>query len=128
MSDNIPIQKFNNLFISVLDEILGEVYVLTGVYTLLVTDAISLILHIISLKKGFDNRAKNERLLEMIQTLQTSNKNLGERIHTTENGNHKLRGKIDSMSMGYETIPNDTERLSERIHTVEIDNQIVKKL
>ena len=59
-----------------MDEILGEVYDVTGVYTLLVTVAISLIIHIISLKKRFDNRAKNERLLEMIQTLQTSNEKM----------------------------------------------------
>ena len=94
-----------------MDKILGEVYDVTGVYTLLVTVAISLIIHIISLKKRFDNRAKNERLLEMIQTLQTSNGKVAERIHTTENGNHKLRGKTDSMSMGYKTIPNDMEKI-----------------
>ena len=74
----------------------------------------------ISLKKWFDNRAKNEKLLGRIQSL-------AERIHTIENDNLNLTGKIQSMSMGYEILQNGTERLSEGIHTVEIDNRNLLK-
>ena len=44
-------------------------------------------------------------------------------IHTIENDNHNLAGKIQFISMGYETLQKGTERLSERIHTVKMDSQ-----
>ena len=56
----------------------------------------------------------SEKFLGMVQSL-------AERIHTIENDNLNLTGKIQSMSMGYEILQNGTERLSEGIHTVEID-------
>ena len=77
-------------------------------------------LHITSLKKWYDNIIKNEKLLGMIQFL-------AEKIHTIENDNLNLTGKIQSMSMGYETLQKGTERLSERIHIVEFDNQNLLK-
>ena len=58
-----------------MDGVLGEVYDLPGTYAFLAIAAISLIIHIISLKKWFDNRLKNEKCLEMIQTSQTSMRN-----------------------------------------------------
>lgn len=45
---------------------------LLGTYIFVVMVVISFVLHIISLKKWFDNRLKNEKLLEMIESLQTS--------------------------------------------------------
>ena len=44
-----------------MDEILGDVYDLPGTYTFLAIADISLIIHIISLKKWFDNGIKNEK-------------------------------------------------------------------
>ena len=89
--------------------------------------AISFVLHIISLKKWFDNRVKNEKLLEMIQFLQTGNEKLAERMHTIESGNYNLTGKFQPMSMRYEALQNGPERLSKRIHTVETDSQNLLK-
>ena len=51
---------------------------------------ISLILHNTSLKKCFDNRIKNQKLIEMIQTLQTGNEKLAERIYNVETDNQNL--------------------------------------
>ena len=45
----------------------------------------SVFFHITSLRKWFDNRAKNEALLETIQSLQTNNEQLADRINTIEN-------------------------------------------
>ena len=42
-------------------------------------------LHIISLRKWFDNRAKNETLLEIIWSLHTNNEQLADRINTIKN-------------------------------------------
>ena len=55
-------------------------------------------LHIISLRKWFDNRTKNETLLEMIQSLQTNNEQLADRINTIEN--QKLPEKINTIEKG----------------------------
>lgn len=117
----MPIQEFNNVFVSIVDRIPGEAYDLPGTYTFLVIATISLLIHI-SVKNDFI-RVKNEKLLENIQILQNSNKKLDERIHIIESDNHCMAGKIHSMSTGYETLQNVTKRLSERIHTAEIENQ-----
>lgn len=51
-----------------MDGILEVVYDIPGMYNFLAIAA-SLILHIISLKKWLDNRANNEKLKEVMQTL-----------------------------------------------------------
>ena len=65
-----------------MDGILRKVYYLPETYIFLAIAAISLIISIICLKTWFDNRVKNEKSLKMIQTLQTDNEKLTERIHT----------------------------------------------
>ena len=45
---------------------------------------LSFFLHIISLRKWFDNKAKNEALLKMIQSLQTKNEQLADSINAVE--------------------------------------------
>ena len=69
----------------------------------------SFFLHIVSLEKWFDNRARNEALLEMMQSFQTNNEQLADRIkaiknqklheknNTFEKDNINLRDKIQSM-------------------------------
>ena len=52
--------------------------------------AISFVIHIISLKKWSGNRGKNEKLLEMMQSLHTGNEKLSERIHIVETDNQNL--------------------------------------
>lgn len=80
-------------------------------YTLLHKGS-SLILHIISLTKRSDNRAKNVKPLEVTQSLQPGNEKL-ERIHTP-----KMTCKVHSRSkVIYEPFQNDTERF-ERVHSV----------
>lgn len=123
MSDNIIMQKLNNLFASTMNGILGEEYNLPATYIFVSIGPISFILHIVSLKTWFDNKFKNEKLLEMIQYLQTGNENLAEKIHNIENYNLNLIGKIQSLSIGYETLQNVTEILYERIHTAKTDNK-----
>ena len=53
----------------------------TSLYLIL---EVSFVFHIISSRKWFDNRAKNEVLLEMIQSFQSNNGQLVEKINTTE--------------------------------------------
>lgn len=48
---------------------------------------------------------------------------LAERIHTVENDNLNLIGKIQSMLMGYKTLQKGTERLSQIIYIDETDNK-----
>lgn len=98
-----------------MEGILQELPELPCTHIFVIMATISFVLHIISLKKWFDNRVKNEKLLGWIQSL-------AERIYTIENDNLNLTDKIQSMPIGYETLQKDTERLSKRIHTVEIDN------
>ena len=43
---------------------------------------ISYVFKIISLRKSFDNRVKDESLLDMIQSLQTNNEQLAKYINT----------------------------------------------
>ena len=80
----------------------------TSLYLIL---GISFVLHIFSLKTWFDNRAKNEALLEMIQSLQTDNDQLKGKFSTLEKDTTNLTNKTQSMTEGAET-------LSERIYTV----------
>ena len=109
-------------------------YILQGLYDYCDTSfywilGLNIFLHTISLRIWFDNRAKNEALLEMTQSLQKSQltglipskiKSYLKKINTIEKGNINLTDKIESMSKG-------TEKLSERIHTVEFDNQNLLK-
>ena len=88
---------------------------------------LSFFLHIISLRKWFDNKAKNEALLEIKQSLLTNNEQLADRIKTIEN--QKLPDKKnntiekDSINLANKTqsLSNGIVTLSERIHTVELD-------
>lgn len=81
---------------------------------------ISFVFHVILLRKWFDNRAKNEALLEMIQYVETNNEQLFEKTNTIEKDNIYLTDKIQSMSKGAKT-------LSERIFAVEFNNQNMLK-
>lgn len=63
------------------------------------------------IRKQLDNRVMNEKLLEIIQTLQICNEKLAERIYTVENDNHNL-------TAGYENLQNGTQKFSEKFHTV----------
>ena len=81
---------------------------------------LSYLFQIIPLRKWYDNISKNQTLLEMIQSLQTNNEQLVEKINTLERDAINLTHKIQSMSKG-------TEKLSKRIHTVEFDNQNLLK-
>ena len=61
----------------------------------------SVFFNIISLRKWFNNRAKNEALLEMIQSLQANSKQLANRINIIEN--QKLTDlKINAIEKGRE--------------------------
>ena len=75
MMDNLTIQEFNSLFTYTMYDVMQGLYDFppTSLYLIL---GISFVLHIFSLKTWFDNRAKNEALLEMIQSLQTDNDQL----------------------------------------------------
>ena len=66
----------------------------TSLYLIL---RISFVLHIFSLKTWFDNRAKNEALLEMIQSSQTDNGQL-------EKDTINLTNKTQSMTEGAEIL------------------------
>lgn len=87
-----------------MDGISKEICDLPEMYTCLAIVTISLVIHIIFLKKWPDNRAKNEKLMEMIQTLQRGNERLAERIHSIENDNYHLAGKIYSTDHGNEKL------------------------
>ena len=84
MADYINIETFSNFFANTMDCILQGLYGYcdTFIYWIL---GLSFFLHIISLRKWFDNRAKNEALLEMIQSLQTNNEQLTDRINAIKN-------------------------------------------
>ncbi|XP_041911227.1 uncharacterized protein LOC121677222 [Arvicola amphibius] len=120
MTSSIIIQEFNNYFAYVMYGILQGLcdFPYTSLYLIL---GISLVFHIISLRKWFNNRAKNETSLEMIQSLQTSNEQLVGKINTLERDTINLTHKIQSM-------PEDIETLSERIHASEINNRNVLKI
>ena len=49
-----------------MEGILKEIYDLSGTYKFLAIASISLTIHIIFLKKWFDSKVKNEKLLEII--------------------------------------------------------------
>ena len=49
--------------------LLQELYDLSDTYIFVAMVAISFVIHIISLEKWFHNRVRDERLLEMIQSL-----------------------------------------------------------
>lgn len=71
--DNITIQNFSNVFVSTMDEILQKLYELPCTYIFVIMAAITFVLHIISLKKWFDDRVKNKKLLERMQSLAERN-------------------------------------------------------
>ena len=64
-------------------------------------------------------------LLGMIQSLQTNNEQLVDRINIIKY--HRLSEKINTMTDKIESISKGTRKLSERIHTVEFDNQKLSK-
>lgn len=64
-----------------MDEILQEICDVSSV-SIFVIMGLNLVLHIMSLKKWFQNRVKNEINLEMVQSLWTNNKKLADRIYT----------------------------------------------
>ena len=79
MMDNIIVHKFSNDFAYAIEGILQGLcdFSYTSIYLIW---GISFVFHIISLRSWFGNRAKNEALLEMIQSLQTNNKQLVEKV------------------------------------------------
>ena len=81
MTDNI--QEFNNYFAYIMEGILQSLYDFpsTSLYLIL---GISFVFHIISIKQWFDNRAKNEAIWEIIQSLQANNGQSVEKINTME--------------------------------------------
>ena len=70
MMDNVTFQGFNRLFIYTTYEVMQELYDFPSTSLFLIL-GISLVLNIFSLTIWFDNRAKNETLLKMVQSLQT---------------------------------------------------------
>lgn len=64
--NNTNILEFKNLSIPTMNGILEESYDLPVMYTFLAIVAVCLIFSIIVLKKWFNNRAKNEKLTEII--------------------------------------------------------------
>lgn len=94
MTDNISMHEFN--IFSTMDEILQGLHELPSTYIFVIIVANSFDLLIIFLKKWFGNGVKNVKPLERIQTL-------AERIYTTENKDFNLTGKIQSMTMHYES-------------------------
>ena len=84
---------------------------LTSLYLIL---GISFVLHIFSLKTWFDNRAKNEALLEMIQSLKTEN---------------QLNGKFSILEKDTTNLTNKTQSkqaLLEMIQSLQTDNDQLK--
>ena len=65
---------------------------------------ISFILHIFPLKTWFDNRAINEALLEMIQSLQMDNDQVTGIFSTLEKDTANLKNKTQSMTEDAETL------------------------
>ena len=77
MADYINIETFSNFFANTMDYIVQGLYSYgdTSIYWVL---GLSFLLHILSLRK-------NMALLGMIQSLQTNNEQLADRINTIEN-------------------------------------------
>ena len=61
MANIITIQEFNNLFAYTMDGILQGLYGFSDTSICLILE-LSFVFHIISLRKCFDNRAKNQAL------------------------------------------------------------------
>ncbi|XP_049979759.1 uncharacterized protein [Alexandromys fortis] len=76
---------------------------------------ISFVLHIFFLKTWFDNRAKNEALLEMVQFLQTDSDLLKGKLKTLEKDEKNLADKTKS-----------NEVLLEKVQSLQTDSNLLK--
>lgn len=77
--------------------------------TFLVIIVISLVIHILSFRRRFDNGAKNENLTKMVLTLQY--------------GNEKLADKLQAIEKGYDKLLETVLNLESRLHTEQIINK-----
>ena len=142
MSDNLTIQGFSNLFTYTMQRVLQDLYDFSPTSLFLIL-GISLVLNIFFLKLWFDNRAKHEALLEMVQSLQTDTKILKKEVRTLKKDMNNLTNKTQSMEVLSEMVQTDSdllkgkfsslekdtvgaETLFERIRTVEFINQTVE--
>ena len=111
---NITIQELID-FLPIPCMMLCKVYMIPPYIPLLIL-RISFVLHIFSLKTLFDNRAKNEALLETIESLQTDNDQLKENFNTLEKETTNLTNKTQS-----------NEALLEIIQSLHTDNDQLKE-
>ena len=118
MSHNLTIQGFNSLFIYTMCKVLQDLYDVPSTSLFLIL-GISLVLNIFFLKIWFDNRAKNEVLLKMVQSLQTDTRCFKKESGNLKKNMTKLTNKTQSTEVLLEMVQTDGNLLKGKFSTLE---------